>query len=347
MAQELTIEQQRAVAIASARLRLQQQQQGQAAETPKPRTTDATDPSFWQIAMDPKVNPILNRMVGAGKSIGEHLQTAGQWLEHITGQQVSPPRTTPVPQVVNGVPQGPPGGRDVFAASNSQQEYGKNLATLGTGIAAAGATGGASLPVQVGVGGMTGAMLTPDNPYLGGTLGMAAPMVSSAINALPNASRAGANFQQVMGKAKDVPLNLGAADDVALRARELRETGATLPKVIRDYIKARESAPTMTYGTGRDFASNAGALSARETTAMTPAMKAQVNKLAAALKDSNRTAAQSVGMGQVYDDAMREYGRAMSQKKAYEAIVKALKKYGVQAAIGTGVGYGTYKALAE
>lgn len=159
---------------------------------------------------------------------------------------------------------------------------------------------------------------------------------------IPNTESAGQKFQQVMGAAKDVPLDTSEAENAVARAQELRQRGSSMPKVLNDFMKARKPGnfmgvpvdQPMTYAEGRDFASNAGALSVREATGMNVKMQAQVKTFAHAMADANREAAESVGMGDLYDQAMKEYRQA----KNLEESVDIIKKYAVKAAIGTGLG---------
>lgn len=178
-------------------------------------------------------------------------------------------------------------------------------------------------------------------------------LASALKNKIPSTARAGANFQTVMGAAKNMPLDLTAADDIALRAQELggRGTaigrGSSLPKVMRDYLRTRETQPTMTYEVGRDFSSSAGRLSSAEAQAANPVMQRQVAQLAKALNESNRQAAVKAGVGDLYDAAMREYRLASGIKSTKEALAAVLKNKGVQAAAGTGLTYGLYKAIVD
>lgn len=166
---------------------------------------------------------------------------------------------------------------------------------------------------------------------------------------LPSEARAGEKFQQVLGAAKDVPLDVTKADETLRRAKELRARGSTMPKVLTDYGKARTSATgttqfsdPMTYETGRDFASNAGALSVRETTAMNRKMQGQVSAFAKAMRDATREAAVKVGKGDLYDEAMKEYrlARSIQEKK------EILKKWGKRAALGA-TGYALLRDITE
>lgn len=159
----------------------------------------------------------------------------------------------------------------------------------------------------------------------------------------PSKVRAGAKFEAVMKKAKDVPLKTTSADEAVARAQELRTRGSSMPKVLNDYVKNRKAATgdfmgtqvadPMTYEVGRDFASNSGAVSAKEATRINAQMKAQVSKFATAMKTANREAAASVGMGDVYDQAMVEYRRAANVEEAAKVVKKWVGR-GVLTALG-------------
>ncbi len=161
--------------------------------------------------------------------------------------------------------------------------------------------------------------------------------------AIPSTIRAGQNLDTVMGAAKNVPLSLtGGVGQAAVRAEELSAAGANMPKVLRDYIKFPSTA-TMTYETGRDFASNAGALSASEKLATNPQMGRQVALFAKAMGEANRDAAASVGMGDLYDSAMKEYAQA----KTMQQMGAIAKKWMGRAAVTVALGGGAYKLGTE
>lgn len=175
---------------------------------------------------------------------------------------------------------------------------------------------------------------------IAGVKQLATPAFNAALKTLPSKTRAGAKFEQVMSKAKDVPLDTSEAQSAVERAQELRTRGSSMPKVLNDFAKNRKAATgdfmgvevtdPMSYEVGRDFASNAGALSTREVTAMNAKMQAQVAKFAKAMKDANRQAAESVGMGDLYDQAMKEYRQAANLQ---EASVVA-RKWAIRAGLG-------------
>jgi len=74
-------------------------------------------------------------------------------------------------------------------------------------------------------------------------------------------------------------------------------------------------------------------------------MKATVTKVYDALKSGRRIEAEKVGLGKVYDEAMREYALGMKGVDMKDALVEVLKNRGVEAALGAGAAYGIYKAL--
>lgn len=139
--------------------------------------------------------------------------------------------------------------------------------------------------------------------------------------ALPSTAKAGAKFQQVMGAAKDIPIDVSAPGDAALRIYQLSERGGTMPKVVRDFLKrATDPAkPAIAYQEARDFASNISRLSADEFGRLTPVMANEVHKLRIALNKSVEMAARQAGKGDDYLAAMKEYAQAA---KAYKAFTK-------------------------
>lgn len=160
-------------------------------------------------------------------------------------------------------------------------------------------------------------------------------MAASAVGkVLPSASRAGETLQQVMGKAKDVPLDLSEPGNVALRIKDLADRGGTLPKAVNDFLKyaADPKKADMTYEVGRDFASNISRLSADEMQRLTPIMKWQVGELRVALNKSLVDAAAQVGQGEAYKAALKEYAQAMAFREHAKAVAKLALAGGLGAA---------------
>lgn len=171
---------------------------------------------------------------------------------------------------------------------------------------------------------------------------------------LPSTERAGQKFEQVMGAAKDVPVDLSQVDPIVERAKELRSHGHTPPSMsMRQYSKAQQPqefgpfkiAPDpMTYETSRDFAVSAGDQSAQAITGTNRTMKRQNKSFAKALDDANREAAYKAGRGEMYDQAMAEYRNAKRIQKAKEILASEAAKKAISG-IGTGLGIGGGAAI--
>lgn len=161
---------------------------------------------------------------------------------------------------------------------------------------------------------------------------------------LPNAERAGQNFERVMQRVGSNPVDLTEAGQHVGRALELGTRGSTLPKVIND-LAARIPQHTdipISYREARDFASNAGRLSAQEKLASNPEMQRQVSILAKALDSANEAVAEKGGVGDLYRSAMKEYGQA----KGLENAMKIAKKAVIAGATGAGL-YGAGRHIAR
>ena len=172
----------------------------------------------------------------------------------------------------------------------------------------------------------------------------AAPLAKAAKPLVwPTRAAAGAKFQQVMGAAKDAPVDISGPGNVALRIQELAERGSSMPMVARRFLQ-RVTDPNkgaLTYEEARDFASNVSRLSANEFGRLTPKMAAEVHKLRVALNKAIGDTAASAGKGPEYLSAMKEYARAARRAE----LGRAVAKKGLQAAGLTGGAYLAGKAL--
>lgn len=167
------------------------------------------------------------------------------------------------------------------------------------------------------------------------------PVVKAGVEALPSAARAGAKFEQVMGAAGDIPVDVEATGKSALRIMDLAERGGTMPKAVRDLLKRvtdPEKGP-MVYRESRDFASNLGKLSVDEMNRLKPIVKRQVAQMAADLNLANANAAKAAGKGAEYKSAMREYASAMRMRDTIDAALKHSKKAALGAAGLGGAAY--------
>ena len=154
---------------------------------------------------------------------------------------------------------------------------------------------------------------------------------AKAIDAIPSAARAGRGFEEVMGKAGDVPVDTSGVRPYVDRARELSSRGAPAPpKPIRDYVRTTatpgpgEEGPIkpLTYRESRDFASNAGNQSVADKWRTNRPMGAQLKGFAHGLDEANEGAADQAGVGDQYRNAMSEYRKAMLIKQAGKNAAK-------------------------
>jgi len=152
---------------------------------------------------------------------------------------------------------------------------------------------------------------------------------------IPTRARAGEKFQTVMSAAKDQPVSLTRASEPLMRAFDLSERGAQLPKVVRQLVRrtTEPDASPLTYSEARDFASNMSRMSSKDVQSLTPAMRSQVGKTSKALNADVGDTASSVGQGENYANAMREYARASNLRKAMVGAAK----YAVPVAVGGGI----------
>ncbi len=172
---------------------------------------------------------------------------------------------------------------------------------------------------------------------LGGAVETAAEMaapVGHAADAVPTAAKAGAKFQEVMGAAKDLPVDTELAGQAALRVHQLSERGASMPMAVRKFL-LRVTDPEkadMTYAEARDFASNLSRLSSQEYQRLTPVVGREVANLSATLNKAIGQTAAKAGKGQLYG--------------VFDAVVAGAKK---SAPWAGAVGVGTYlgKQLAD
>lgn len=148
------------------------------------------------------------------------------------------------------------------------------------------------------------------------------------INMVPRAGRAGAKLQDVMSAAKDAPVDVEDAGQVALRIQQLSERGGAMPKAARDMLRrvTDPERPPMDYGEIRDFASNIGRVSANESGRLTPVIRREMKTLHAAANKAAHDAATSVGKGAEHAAGMREYAQAMRLRGLGNAVKDGAKQ---------------------
>lgn len=189
-------------------------------------------------------------------------------------------------------------------------------------------------------------------------LPLVAPVAAQAARAAkpaiwPTRAAAGAKFQQVMGAAKQVPVDTSKVEQIASRIWDLAGglgkvgRGGSMPKPVSDFLK-RMTDPNhgpLLYDEARDFASNLSRLSAKDWSSINPTIGAKVHEMRVALNAAAAKAAGSVGKEAEYWAAMKEYARASRRAKVVKKIgTKALKYGGAGAATAVGAG-AAYRAL--
>ena len=178
---------------------------------------------------------------------------------------------------------------------------------------------------------------------IGGAIETAAELavpVKAAASAIPTTAKAGQKFQQVMGAAKSLPVDVSAPGQVALRISELAERGGSMPMAVRKFL-ARTTDPNkapLKYEEARDFASNISRLSANEYQRLTPVVAREVANLRVSLNESIAQTAKAAGKLDEYRAAMKEYARAMKLKDAIGTVAEGAKK-AVPYATAAGAGY--------
>ena len=108
--------------------------------------------------------------------------------------------------------------------------------------------------------------------------------------------------------------------DVLDRMQALEAAGGTPPTVVRK-LADRVGVPVdMSFSEGRDFYTNLASQSRQELAATNKPMQSEIKKLRFELHDAMTAAAESVGKGKEYAEAMNKYAKASS---AQEFLVKA------------------------
>jgi hypothetical protein len=216
----------------------------------------------------------------------------------------------------------------------------------------------------------------------GGVLGEAAVPTALAVggaatkavgDALPSTARAGAALQDVKASAGHIPIDMSGPGDTALQIYYEAKHGAFLPPPVNALLKrigldpegrsmmepnARSISyqtavnrgtldpdiPPMTYQEAKSFQSNISALSASDKMSINPNIKRLVGQLNSDLKGSLEGAADTVGKGQKFQQAMQEYHHAMQLRGFTEEAIDKAWKAGL-GALGLGVAKKLYDAM--
>ena len=213
------------------------------------------------------------------------------------------------------------------------------LGAQGTNVGAqAGAGGTLASPVLGAVHTAQGLAMTPQHPLMGTakTLGGMAeastlplafaggPIAGGAAEAIPSKAAAGQAIQDVTNAAGQVPINVEGPGQVALRVQQLAQRGASMPKVVRNFLTRvtdPEQGP-VTFEEARDFYNNATRLSANEYQKLAPVVQRQLGQFVDSMHGALVGAADTVGMGQKYDNAIGEYATASGLQRGAKGFAQ-------------------------
>lgn len=193
----------------------------------------------------------------------------------------------------------------------------------------------------------TGYTNTPQR--VGGALETVAELavpVKAGVQAIPTTAKAGAKFQEVMGAAKGMSVDVAKPGNVALRIRELADRGASMPKAVSNFI-TRATDPKkgpLVYEEARDFASNISRLSVNEMKRLSPTVAREVAQLRVTLNEAIAETAKKAGKLAEYRAAMKEYAQAMRLRDAIGAVIQGAKKAAPYAGV-SGAGYWLTKKI--
>lgn len=160
-------------------------------------------------------------------------------------------------------------------------------------------------------------------------------------NAVPRAARAGRAIEGVTNAARNVVVDVNAPGTAALRLQQLGERGGTESRTVTKFLRrvTDPNKPPMNFEEGRDWYSNISRLSADEFNRLPAVMQREMGNLRAKLNDSLTGAADTVGKGQQYANAMKEYAQAAKLNSYRDELVKALVKGALPVATATGAAY--------
>lgn len=180
---------------------------------------------------------------------------------------------------------------------------------------------------------------------------MAIP-TGEAAEALPSTRRAGQVFTSIAKDAANTPVNLTRSASVLEELKELGGTGSNLPKAVRQLISSSKApvlskvdearvalggeAPEVTssllYPQARKFASRISSSSVAERLTSDPNLKRVLGSLREGLNADVGDAAASVGRGQDYEQAMKEYANSRKLQKIGGAVGVGALGLGAKAA---------------
>lgn len=184
----------------------------------------------------------------------------------------------------------------------------------------------------------------------GGGLGdVAEPVAGGLRDLIPSKARAGDLFQSVMKDAGDQPVNLTRSMEPLERAQQLSARGHGTVSAADNLYKRINTVNPLTYGEARDWASGLSRLSGQDLLSGSKSLISQVKQLGHALNEDIGDTASSVGRGEDYTKAMRDWRRASQLSDLVDNVKKYAPVAGISALAGAGAakGYNFLKNLTQ
>jgi hypothetical protein len=160
---------------------------------------------------------------------------------------------------------------------------------------------------------------------------------------LPSTEKAGQMFGELEKVAGKIPVNIEGPGKVATKIWELAQAGGSRPKIINDFLRrvTNPEGTPMDYSEMRKFYQNATRLSFDEANRLTPAVKRLIGEFTKSMGDSLWEAANSVGKGPHYNQAMKAYRGAAR----LEDVGRTVGPYAAKGAAGAAGAAAIYKLL--
>jgi len=244
------------------------------------------------------------------------------------------------------------GGRTIVGRALGHMQGRGDQGFVGFGEGPNGAEAMPASPVMGLVHAFQGASEIPSHPGQGlvktlGGIGEAAsiplafaagPESKSAAEAIPSTKYAGQLFREVEDAAKGVPVKLTRAMEPMERAQQLSARGhGTIGAIDNLYNRVNTINP-LDYVEARDRASALSRLTGQDKMNATDTLRAQAKRLSHAFNEDIGDTAESVGKGDQYRQAMREYAAAARNKEIGQYIAKQVVPKAA-AAVGAGAAY--------
>jgi hypothetical protein len=168
---------------------------------------------------------------------------------------------------------------------------------------------------------------------------MAGPEVEAIRGAIPNAARAGARLGEVEQAVGRAPISLTKTIPSLEKAQRLSMEGHGAVGAADSLYNRVNTVNPLEYPEAQSRASALGTLVGEDRIKATPTLQRQVKDVSHSLRSDIGNSVAPLGQGQKYADAIKEYRQASQMRD----VGKAALKYGVPAALGTGVAGGLAK----